>query len=94
MLSIELALQIGLGLLAAVPQIPTGVSTFVSAWLAQLPALETAGVDIASFVEQQLSLVKQMITENRDPTDTEWSDLNAAMDDAHAKLQSDPAPTP
>jgi hypothetical protein len=90
---LELALQIGMGLLAAFPQSP-GVDAFTSAWLAQLPALEAAGVDLAAFVGQQLALVKQMASENRDPTDTEWSDLNAAMDDAHAKLQSDPAPTP
>jgi hypothetical protein len=75
-------------IMALIPSIPLGISTFVLSLTNQLPALVAAGVDVADFIKTQLSTVQSMIDEKRDPTQGEWDALNAAMSDEMAKLNA------
>lgn len=67
------------GILGLFPTIPNGVATFVAAVVQRLPALVAAGTDIKAFVDDQLTRVRLMIDENRDPTQAEWDDLRAIV---------------
>lgn len=74
-------------LLAAFPQIPSGISGFVQSLTSQLPAFVAAGTDIQAFITAQMVTVRAMIAENRDPTQGEWDALNADMAAELAKLK-------
>jgi hypothetical protein len=79
--------QLVVALLGMFPQVPEGVRAFAKSLTSQFPALYAAGADIAAFTEQKVALMEQMITENRDPTDTENETLKRAVADEHAKIQ-------
>jgi len=81
-------------ILTLFPQIPAGVSSFITSVIAQLPVLVASGTDINAFVNAQVALVKEMIAANRDPTQQEWDDLNGTVAAELAKLQAQAAPTP
>jgi len=67
------------GILGLFPQIPDGAKSFVQSVALQLPDLVAAGVDADAFIRGELDRVKQMIAENRDPTQEEWDALNATV---------------
>lgn len=67
-------------------ELPVGVTAFVTSLISQLPTLAAAGTDVVAFVKSQLEIVRGMIDENRDPTDAEWTTLNATMDAEFARL--------
>jgi hypothetical protein len=52
---------------------------FAIALLQSLPALLAAGVQIGTFVEQQVALLTAMNAAGRDPTPEEWAALQGAI---------------
>lgn len=82
------------GILGLFPSIPVGVSSFVRSVAQQIPTLVAAEADIENFIEGQLTKVKAMIAENRDPTQEEWDDLNATVQSELAKLNAQATPQP
>lgn len=52
---------------------------FAIAVLQSLPALLAAGVELETFVQAQVALIKQMNAAKRDPTPDEWAALEAAV---------------
>jgi hypothetical protein len=79
------------GILALFPGIQAGVKSFVSSLTAQLPDLFQSGADVSAFVAGELSRVKTMIAENRDPTQEEWDALNATVANELAYLNAQAA---
>ena len=80
------------GVIALFPSIGHGVQDFISTLTAQLPDLEAAGTDMSAFISGELSRVKAMIAENRDPTQEEWDALNATVASELARLNAQAAP--
>lgn len=81
------------GILALFPNIGTGVRNFVQSLTAQLPDLVTAGTDVVAFINDQLDRVRQMIAEDRDPTQDEWDQLNGIVASELEKLNAQAAVT-
>lgn len=50
-----------------------------------LPSLVEAGIDIMEFWEKTNSSIKQMQSEDRDPTAEEWEALNKLVEDLRAQ---------
>jgi len=74
---------------ALAPTIQTGVKSFVETLIAQIPGMASAGNDTVSvFVKGELSRVKTMIAEHRDPTKDEWDELNATVASELSKLNA------
>lgn len=65
------------------------VQKFADSLVAQIPAIEAAGEDVFNYFSDQWSKVQMMITENRDPTEEEWSALateeQSEMNQLHAQ---------
>lgn len=54
--------------------------------LQSLPALIAAGAEVKGLVEDQTAKLKDMADTGRDPTQAEWDDLNAKIDQLRATL--------
>ena len=67
------------GILAQFPGMPPGTKSFIGSLVARTPELIAAGVDVTVFITHELSRVKAMIAENRDPTQAEWHAMNSAV---------------
>lgn len=78
-------------ILGLLPQLQPGIRSFIESLTAQIPDLVKAGTDISQFLHAQMSLVRQMIAENRDPTQEEWDALNGAVDNELASLDAQAA---
>jgi hypothetical protein len=52
---------------------------FAVAALQAAPAIVAAGLDLATYVEQQTGLISTMQAEDRDPTATEWAALRQTI---------------
>lgn len=57
--------------------------------LEAIPTLISTGQSVVSLVEHSTSVIKTAQAENRDPTDQEWSDLNALIDSLRTQLHAD-----
>jgi hypothetical protein len=76
------------GILGLFPQIRPGIRSFIESLTAQIPDLVSAGTDLAQFVNREMDRIRQMIAENRDPTQEEWDALNLAVDNEMSKLDA------
>ena len=54
--------------------------------LESLPGLIAAGQNVIGMVESSTAAIKQMVDENRDPSDAEWQTLNEATAALRAQL--------
>jgi hypothetical protein len=66
---------------------------FALAALQAAPAIVAAGMDLATYVEQQTGLITTMQAEGRDPTPAEWAALRQTIGDdttALAEAARDP----
>ncbi len=52
--------------------------------LGTLPSLISAGIDVVDLINNANDALKKMQAENRDPTDSEWSDLNDLVEKLRA----------
>jgi hypothetical protein len=80
------------GIMALFPGISLGTKSFVGSLTARIPELINAGTDISAFVAGELSRVKTMIAEGRDPTQEEWQAMNAAVAAELAQLNAQTTP--
>jgi hypothetical protein len=76
------------GILGLFPQIRPGIRSFIESLTAQIPDLVSVGTDLAQFVNREMDRIRQMIAENRDPTQEEWDALNLAVDNEMSKLDA------
>lgn len=63
------------------------VADFALAFLAQLPGLIAAGIDITASVAAHRAALEKMKSENRDPTPDEWAQLNERLNNDTRRLQ-------
>jgi hypothetical protein len=56
--------------------------------LSMLPSLIGAGQGVMSLITQGQTALAGMVSENRDPTPSEWAALDAIRDTLHAKVQA------
>ena len=74
------------GIMGLFPRIRPGIRSFIESLTAQLPDLVSAGTDLQSFVNNEMNRVRNMIAENRDPSQEEWDAMNAVVDSELDKL--------
>lgn len=56
--------------------------------LEAIPTLIAAGQSVIGLIQHSTAALKLMQTENRDPTDQEWADLNATIDALRQQLHN------
>lgn len=61
---------------------------FAIALLEALPQLISTGMEVTTLIENGLASLKAMQAEGRDPTDAEWTALNALVADLQARIAS------
>lgn len=62
--------------------------TYAMQVLTLLPTLIDAGQSVIGLVQHANAALAKMTAENRDPSDLEWSELNATIDALRAKLHA------
>ena len=66
-----------------------GAIAYALQLLQVLPSLISAGRDVVGLVSQGSAALKTMAAENRDPTDEEWTALNALIEGLQDELHKD-----
>lgn len=63
-----------------------GSTTFALQLLAILPSLINAGLQVQGIITATNAKLTKMVEEKRDPTEAEWDELNAAIDELRTQL--------